>query len=390
MAMRLRWFVGVGTLGFAALAGCYKDADNTATGGGKTTATTSAGGQGTTTPSTSGGTGGNGGVGGGGPGGGAQGLKGQGESCGDDGECASGNCAADGACGPPSCAGGLDCGGTSCCDVAVVSGGPFPMGRGAGDDACLANWTCDGSDQPEHTATVSPYRLDTFEITVGRFRKFVAQYDGFAPPADGAGASPTVAGSGWSSAWNDSLPATGADLVAGIQCAGTNWSDSANSDRLPMNCITWFEAFAYCIWDGGRLPTEAEWEYAAAGGLKNHMFPWGPDNPSTSTGLANDVYSDYSSAVAVGSHPSGDGDWGHHDLAGSVREWTLDWYDAGWYAAGGNNCVDCANVSNGSQRSSRGGSWGNGQEDLRSAVRTSAPPSARSNLAGVRCARNIE
>ncbi|HQY59964.1 MAG TPA: SUMF1/EgtB/PvdO family nonheme iron enzyme [Polyangiaceae bacterium] len=89
-----------------------------------------------------------------------------------------------GACGPPSCAAGLTCQGRDCCESLVVPGGTFPMGRSeAGTDACPPATFCASDDQPEHAVTVSSFVLDTFEVTVGRFRAFVDAYGG--PPAAG-------------------------------------------------------------------------------------------------------------------------------------------------------------------------------------------------------------
>ena len=80
--------------------------------------------------------------------------------------------------------------------------GTFPMGRSvSGADACPGGMVCGASDQPEHDATVASFALDTFEITIGRFRAFLDQSKG-TPPADGAGAHPLIKGSGWQTAWN--------------------------------------------------------------------------------------------------------------------------------------------------------------------------------------------
>jgi formylglycine-generating enzyme required for sulfatase activity len=305
-------------------------------------------------------------------------------------DCATGVCVG-GKCGAPSCAGGLDCGGVSCCESLAVPGGTFPMGRSAsGSDAYAVGVAA--SEQPEHNATVADLRLDTFEVTVGRFRKFVSQYDG-TPPAVGAGAHPLIPGSGWQAAWNGSLPGSAAALKSSLaQCAPkSTWTDApAANEATPINCVTWFDAFAFCAWDGGRLPTEAEWEYASAGGSDNRLFPWGLSDPSVTKALANDSYSDNSPFTVVGSHPSGNGKWGHRDLAGSVNEWNLDWMNFGWYGGAGAVCSNCASLSPQSNRVVRGGAWSGASSDLRAATRGNSVPSTRWNYNGLRCARSAQ
>ena len=285
-----------------------------------------------------------------------------------------------------SCMGGLDCGGVSCCDNVGLPGGAFPMGRSVGGtDAYVAGG---GEELPEHAVTVAPFTLDTFEVTVGRFRKFAAAFDG-TPPAAGAGAHPLIPNSGWQASWNGSLAASQAALIANLGCdaASQTWTDAAGADEsMPMNCVTWFEAAAFCAWDGGRLPTEAEWEYAAAGS-DNRLYPWGSDNPSVNKALADHSGSDASPFLAVGTHPAGKGKWGHQDLGGGMFEWVLDWYDGAWYGGGGASCVNCADINGNSYRVLRGGSWLTGTAMLRAAARMDDTPSNRSQNSGFRCAR---
>ena len=114
--------------------------------------------------------------------------------------------------------------------------------------------TCDSKERPEHDATVGAFYLDKYEVTVGRFRNFVAKFDG-TPPVEGAGENPLVVGSGWQTAWNSSLSASQAELISSVNCYPGNqtWTNTVGPyEAYPINCINWYEAFAFCVWDGGR------------------------------------------------------------------------------------------------------------------------------------------
>ena len=278
-----------------------------------------------------------------------------------------------------------------CCQNTIVPGGTFLMGRGsAGPDECPASVTCGPDEQPEHEATVSHFYLDSFEVTVGRFRAFVDTYAGQRPTQD-AGAHPLIPNSGWNVAWNTQLPDDKAEFPARLQCEGPSytWTSTATTnEKMPMNCVSWYEAFAFCVWDGGRLPTEAEREYVAAGGAENRLYPWGGAIPTS----LHAVFAATSGApfVNVGSRPAGNGRWGHADLAGSMLEWTLDWYHDTWYSGPGATCVDCSNFDGSygtTWRSHRGGAWDLDDGYLRTADRTRSYPTYRDSSIGFRCAR---
>jgi formylglycine-generating enzyme required for sulfatase activity len=252
----------------------------------------------------------------------------------------------------------------------------------------------DGVDftDPNYPATVSDFYLDKYEITVGRFRVFVNAGMGTqkSPPAAGAGANPGISSSGWDSTWNTNLPVDTASLKTSLKCYSgyQTWTDTpGTNESKPANCLDWSTAFAFCAWDGGRLPTEAEWNYAASGGSEQRYYPW--SSPPTSTTI-DDSYAVYNcggtcSIQNVGSKsPKGDGTWGQSDLAGNVWEWTLDWY-ADPYPMPCNNCADLTVAS---LRVIRGGSFGDVASGLRSADRGYDDPwYYLYDLFGARCAR---
>jgi formylglycine-generating enzyme required for sulfatase activity len=290
--------------------------------------------------------------------------------------------------------------------VAPSCTGLAPMcGPRKNEDCCA--WTdVEGgafyrSNDPGFGAVLCGFRLEKYEITVGRFRKFVAAYARNMIPA-GAGRNPNnPSDRGWNADWNASLPVDQAALVNAVKCeaspfAFVTYRDPPDDDSRPMNCLTWFEAEAFCIWDGGRLPTEAEWDYAAAGGNEQRPYPWGQAQPGQDATLV--VYGCYYGRVGsacsgvtniapVGSVPAGNGRWGQADTAGNIMEWVQDWYSDPYEQR---NCVNCAYLSTvgTSQRVLRGGHFSSSAvSDIETLARTYSLPEGHFSTYGARCAR---
>lgn len=295
-----------------------------------------------------------------------------------------------------SCTGlGNICQGESCCTSIKLPGGTYPMGRSAVSNG--ADYYAGGySDElPEHNATVASFALDKYEVTVGRFRKFVANYDVWhkanGNPTAGLGAHPIAPNTGWGQSWTSAvsdLPADATALTTALKCNANyqTWKDTVDTNEAyPINCASWFAAFAFCIWDGGRLPTEAEWEYAAAGGSQNRLFPWGNQTPDYNRANYDDSTPAGSAFTAVGSKQAtgGAGYFNHADLSGSMWEWVLDWY----WSYSGVTCNNCSNTSTNVGRVIRGGCWFNDAGPLRAASRGLASPAGRDVNRGFRCAR---
>lgn len=226
-------------------------------------------------------------------------------------------------------------------------------------------------------ASVAPFLLDELEVTVARFRPFVTDFAG--PPSAGSGAHPNVAGSGWREEWASLLPVSASELDAALHC-NHDWetwsSDPAEKEDFPITCASYYLAFAFCVAQGGRLPSEAEWEYVAAGGAQQRIYPWGDSEPNAELAQYQSL-----SAAAVGTHAQGKARFGPQDLAGSVWEWTLDYF--GTYPG---DCDRCAEVENGFERVLRGGDWLGDASYLAASFRFQADPAAALANVGFRCA----
>jgi formylglycine-generating enzyme required for sulfatase activity len=272
-----------------------------------------------------------------------------------------------------------------------VSGGTFYREYDASND--------DDAGTMAAPATVGDFRLDKYEVTVGRFRAFVAAGMGTRarPPQRDAGRHPRLPESGWRAAWNAKLVGHTGGLRDGLACHGTyqTWTAApGRGENRAVTCVTWYEALAFCAWDGGRLPTEAEWNYAASGGSQQRVYPWSVPAYASSLDDTRATFSDGSCSVNeqppckasnllhVGAKPAGDGRWGQADLAGGVWEWTLDGFAA--YRA---SCTDCAELTSTQERVVRGGSFVNTASHLRSRERGHDAPDRRDPYRGFRCAR---
>jgi formylglycine-generating enzyme len=300
----------------------------------------------------------------------------------------------------PSCeaggAGLTNCGdgSESCCtNHPVVSGGTF--------DRTYTN-TGGGPTAKDDPATVASFRLDRYEVTVGRFRQFVSAWNaGWTPPSGSgkhvhlnggkgleASGSPGTYETGWGISDDAKISPTNALLACDSYAT---WTPApAPDDKRPINCVNWYEAAAFCIWDRGFLPSDAEWVYAAAGGSQERRYPWGDAAPGTGNQYAifGCNYPDKvgctgpQKVAPVGTPALGLGAWGQLDLAGNVAEWNLD--RQGPFTA----CVNCSDLATGTRRVIRGSNWSSSDPDvLRPTFRADGEPTLRVGTVGFRCAR---
>ncbi len=218
---------------------------------------------------------------------------------------------------------------------ALIPGGRFVIG--------------DGEEWQRHEIDLDSFYLDRYEVTVGRYAKFL-QASGATAPDNGA---------------------------------------ESNRERFAdfaVSGVTWHDADAYCRWAGKRLPTEAEWERAARGG-DERKYPWGPAEPTAAHarfGISADaaVYPD--GIAPVGRHASGAALGEIHDLAGNVSEWVADWYAEGYSPARARNPKG---PESGTGKVIRGGGWMDPPERITATRRMYLRPDERMPDLGFRCAR---
>jgi formylglycine-generating enzyme required for sulfatase activity len=286
-----------------------------------------------------------------------------------------------GVCGQRSCA----VAGTPGCGLVAVIGGPtFTVGSNA-----ISSFYNASPEQPG--IAVSSYAMDAYEVTVARFN---AWWSVRSRDLAAVRAAPIAYPGSNAIAW-------GAGAVApGAQSGSFNWSAASTTrDAHPMNAVSYWAAQEFCVWDGGRLPTEAEWEYAARGRavpsegqVSGRLYPWGNTQPSLSCDRAlwhGCGGTDGGGTRRVGSFPSGV-TGGLYDMAGNVYEWMADTFQA-YRPSWSSNLDPLSNVSPTADRLVRGGSWGDTDpQGLLSLTRFTVPPTLNTNqYIGFRCARSL-
>lgn len=188
-------------------------------------------------------------------------------------------------------------------------------------------------ERPIHTVYLDAFYIDKYEVTNAQYRKFV-QATGHKEPEG-----------------------FGIDWVEGneirFESGFKPWQDeNFNSDDQPVVCVSWEDANAYADWAGKRLPTEAEWEKAARGGLLGKRYVWG-DQYKSGGNFADEIFDGYTYPAPVGSFaPNG---YGLYDMAGNVWEWCMDWYDPAYYTQSPKK--NPTGPISGNNRILRGGSW---------------------------------
>ena len=186
----------------------------------------------------------------------------------------------------------------------------------------------------------------------------------------------------------DKYEVTNADYARFAEATGTkppwHWPHGKfrnEDDKQAVYHVNWFEADAYCKWAGKRLPTEAEWEKAARGGLDRKPYPWG-FKQDVERGKAAAVGT--GRAVAVGQYPPNG--YGVYDMVGNVMEWTNDWYDFNYYPFMPK--VNPKGPETGLYKSVRGGGWADSiGEEVAAFYRNFSDPELRASTIGFRCAK---
>jgi len=278
--------------------------------------------------------------------------------------------------------------------MVYLPGGPFLMG--AEDDRVVPE---DG-EGPVHPVRLVPFWIDRCAVTNAEFEEF----------ADATGHITDAERYGWSFVFAGLLPDDFPDTrsVAEApwwrQVYGACWrhpegpgSELDERAEHPVVHVSWNDATAYAAWAGKRLPTEAEWEYAARGGLEQMVFPWGDElepggehrmNVWQGTFPDRNTRADgwYGTAPVTTYPPNGHG---LHNMCGNVWEWCADWYSPAYYARSPHD--DPLGPSFGVERVIRGGSYlchASYCRRYRVAARSSSTPDSSTGNQGFRCARD--
>ena len=248
--------------------------------------------------------------------------------------------------------------------MVLIPEGEFQMGSEDGD--------ADNDEQPEHTVYVDAFYIDANEVTNAEFKDFILVN----PEWQKNRIEERFQNGNYLHDWN-----------------GNNYPDEEGEH--PVRYVSWYAAMAYAEWVDKRLPTEAEWEKAARGGLKRKKYPWGNNINGTRANYGKNI----GHTTPVGKYLPND--YGVYDMAGNVWEWCLDAYQSDFYAnspkrnpvAGADNVAEIVNDFENvvTDRVLRGSGWNGNPEWLRAANRYGDSPAyAGIGALGFRCAKDVE
>lgn len=253
----------------------------------------------------------------------------------------------------------------------LIPSGTFLMG--SAEDDFLSS----PDEMPQREVTMDRFYIDQYEVSVEQFAQFTnslgspyraCEFSDCVQPRNLAGYTSYL---------------TEQDLGDGT----IQYTPFVGFASYPINHVSWYGAKAYCESVGARLPTEAEWEYAARGS-DGRLYPWGNEAPTENLATFNSE--SYDNMKPVDALPEGASPFGVLNMSGSLWEWTGDWYDEQYYAEAPDN--NPPGPETGFARVIRGGGWPfNNQADrLRVANRNQLSPDFMSSTVGFRCVREIE
>jgi len=229
-------------------------------------------------------------------------------------------------------------------EMAQIPAGCFDMGDAFGEG--------NSDERPVHDACISAFEMDVHEVTNADYGECV----------DDGGCTPPLSSQ---------------------SSSRTSYYGNAVYDDFPVIWVDWSQAADYCTWAEKRLPTEAEWEYAARGGLSGKRYPGGDTINGTEANYldSGDPWDNDTSQVE---HYAPNG-YGLYDTAGNVYEWVNDWYESYYYTVSPTS--DPPGPASGAARVMRGGSWINSTFALRVSFRMAGAPDYEREYIGFRCAR---
>ncbi|HEX9366230.1 MAG TPA: formylglycine-generating enzyme family protein [Vicinamibacterales bacterium] len=280
----------------------------------------------------------------------------------------------------------------------LLDGGPFLMGTGF-EEAVLQD-----GEGPVRNVLLDGFYIDKFAVTNEQFAEFV-RHTGYRTES---------ARFGWSFVFEGHIPRERYGELVGATLPGAPWwckvhgaswrhpegpdSDVARRPDYPVTHVSWNDARAYARWAGKRLPTEAEWEFAARGGLEQKIYPWGDELTPGGRHLSNvwqgtfpevDLAEDgYAGTAPVDAFPSND--YGLHNMTGNTWEWCNDWFDPVYHLTA--TRMNPVGPPRGTSKVMKGGSYlchHSYCNRYRVAARTSNAPDSGATNTGFRCVRDI-